>query len=77
MVGGTSIGSFMGAIWCEELSLTPFIQRAREWCLAMTSLWDKIIDLTYPVSAMFTGKGGTFNYYLLLKIIIIIYLHYI
>ena len=31
MVGGTSIGSFMGALWAEELNFTRFTQRAREF----------------------------------------------
>ena len=31
MVGGTSMGSFIGALWCEETSYTPFVQRSREW----------------------------------------------
>ena len=33
MVGGTSIGSFMGALWGEELNLTRFTQRAREFSI--------------------------------------------
>ncbi len=32
MVGGTSIGSFMGALWAEELEIVRFTQRAREFC---------------------------------------------
>lgn len=31
MVGGVSIGAFMGALWCMEKSVTTFTQRAREW----------------------------------------------
>jgi hypothetical protein len=33
MVGGTSIGSCMGAIWVDELNVTRATQRAREFCL--------------------------------------------
>ncbi len=32
MVGGTSIGSFMGALWAEELEVVRYTQRAREFC---------------------------------------------
>lgn len=32
MVGGTSMGSFIGALWAEERSYPRFSQRAREWC---------------------------------------------
>ena len=31
MVGGTSMGSFIGALWCEERNFPRFMQRAREW----------------------------------------------
>ena len=31
MVGGTSIGSFMGALWAEENEFDRFCSRAREW----------------------------------------------
>ncbi|XP_060559524.1 patatin-like phospholipase domain-containing protein 7 isoform X2 [Ruditapes philippinarum] len=57
IVGGTSIGSFMGALWCEEVNHTRFIQRAREWSMKMTSIASKIFDLTYPVASMFTGSS--------------------
>ncbi|XP_035824813.1 patatin-like phospholipase domain-containing protein 7 [Aplysia californica] len=55
MVGGTSMGSFIGALWAEERNYVRFTQRAREWSMNMTSLWKKIWDLTYPVTSMFTG----------------------
>ncbi|KAL4238128.1 Neuropathy target esterase [Mactra antiquata] len=57
IVGGTSIGSFMGALWCEEVNHTRFIQRAREWSMKMTSIASKILDLTYPMASMFTGSA--------------------
>ena len=33
MVGGTSIGSLIGALWAEETNFTTFKQRAREWSM--------------------------------------------
>ncbi|KAL5008772.1 hypothetical protein ScPMuIL_014353 [Solemya velum] len=62
MVGGTSIGSIIGALWCEERNITRFTQRAREWSMIMASLWQKIIDLTYPVTSMFTGEDVGYNH---------------
>ncbi|ELU16432.1 hypothetical protein CAPTEDRAFT_138805 [Capitella teleta] len=56
MVGGTSIGSLIGAIWADEVNVTRATQRAREFSFDMSSLWRKVIDLTYPVTAMFSGK---------------------
>ncbi|BFZ05565.1 hypothetical protein BsWGS_08604 [Bradybaena similaris] len=55
VVGGTSIGSFIGALWAEERNFVRFKQRAREWSMVMNSWWKKIWDLTYPFSSMFTG----------------------
>ncbi|KAI6202346.1 hypothetical protein M3Y96_00938500 [Aphelenchoides besseyi] len=46
IVGGTSIGSMIGGIFAED----PHND-------VMTSLWRKIVDLTYAHSAMFTGAG--------------------
>lgn len=31
MVGGVSIGAFMGALWCSERNITSVTQKAREW----------------------------------------------
>ncbi|XP_077600374.1 patatin-like phospholipase domain-containing protein 7 [Stigmatopora nigra] len=59
IVGGTSIGSFMGALYAEEKSYSRMRVRAREWAMDMTSLFKKIVDLTYPVTSMFSG--ATFN----------------
>lgn len=32
MVGGVSIGAFMGALYCHEKNLVGVTQKAREWC---------------------------------------------
>ena len=56
MVGGTSIGSFVGALWAEERSPEAVADRAKKWCDVMGSLWKKIVDLTYPITSMFTGE---------------------
>lgn len=57
MIGGVSIGAFMGALWAQEEDLTKATQIAREWSFTMTSLWRQILDLTYPATAMFTGAA--------------------
>ncbi|XP_043523231.1 neuropathy target esterase sws isoform X4 [Frieseomelitta varia] len=56
MVGGVSIGAFMGALWCMEKNITTTTQKAREWSRKMTQWWRQIMDLTYPVTSMFSGK---------------------
>ena len=57
MVGGTSIGSFTGALYCEEGKTEGVQARAFGWCRDMGTLWPKITDLTYPFTAMFTGRA--------------------
>lgn len=57
MIGGVSIGAFMGALWAQETDLTRVTQIARNWSLTMTSIWRQLFDLTYPVTAMFTGAA--------------------
>uniref|UniRef100_A0A671UM91 lysophospholipase n=1 Tax=Sparus aurata TaxID=8175 RepID=A0A671UM91_SPAAU len=55
MVGGTSIGSLMGALYAEEKSNSRMRVRAREW--AMVTLEQNILDLTYPITSMFSGAS--------------------
>ncbi|KAK5931794.1 hypothetical protein CgunFtcFv8_003561 [Champsocephalus gunnari] len=57
MVGGTSIGSLMGALYAEEKSNSRMRVRAREWAMDMNSFFKKIWDLTYPVTSMFSGAS--------------------
>nr|CAD7434073.1 unnamed protein product [Timema monikensis] len=56
MVGGVSIGAFMGALWCMEKNVTTMTQKAREWSKKMTQWWRQMLDLTYPVTSMFSGR---------------------
>ncbi|XP_025833574.1 neuropathy target esterase sws [Agrilus planipennis] len=56
MVGGVSIGALMGALWSIEKDITTVTQKAREWAKKMTQWWRQILDLTYPVTSMFSGR---------------------
>ena len=56
MVAGTSIGAFVGALYCEERNFRNVEKRAGEWAKGMASLWNQMLDLTYPSTSMFTGK---------------------
>lgn len=64
MVGGVSIGAFMGGLWCMERDIIKVTQKAREWSMKMTCYWRQLFDLTYPITAMFTGKhfNGTIKH---------------
>uniref|UniRef100_A0A803XS18 lysophospholipase n=1 Tax=Meleagris gallopavo TaxID=9103 RepID=A0A803XS18_MELGA len=57
MVGGTSIGSFIGALYAEERSAVRTKQRAREWAKRMNSVFATVLDLTYPITSMFSGSS--------------------
>uniref|UniRef100_A0A8C2WBD3 lysophospholipase n=1 Tax=Cyclopterus lumpus TaxID=8103 RepID=A0A8C2WBD3_CYCLU len=67
MVGGTSIGSLMGALYAEEKNNSRMRVRAREketfenaldiCSNDMTSYFKKILDLTYPVTSISIFKG--------------------
>ena len=58
MIGGTSIGACIGALYCEEKDAGKVEKRAREFSKRMARYGDKLLDLTYPHSAMFTGEGS-------------------
>uniref|UniRef100_A0A8C3AJ02 lysophospholipase n=1 Tax=Cyclopterus lumpus TaxID=8103 RepID=A0A8C3AJ02_CYCLU len=57
LIGGTSIGSLMGAIYAEDRSHSRMKMRAKEWAMEMTSVFKKVLDLTYPVTSMFSGAA--------------------
>ncbi|CAM4679386.1 unnamed protein product [Caretta caretta] len=95
LIGGTSIGSFIGALYAEERSAVRTKQRAREWAKAwhtvlwledmppptsssgagmpsggaapghrllhshmhMNSVFETVLDLTYPITSMFSGSA--------------------
>ena len=56
MIGGTSIGAFTGALYCEERDSEKVERRARPWSKGMASYLDKIFDITYPSTSYFTGE---------------------
>ncbi|XP_032906655.1 neuropathy target esterase-like isoform X3 [Amblyraja radiata] len=57
IVGGTSIGSFIGALYAEERSAVGTKQRAKEWANAMNSVFKTVLDLTYPITSMLSGSA--------------------
>ena len=56
MVGGTSIGSMMGALWAQETDFVRFQRIAREWAMReMGSILRLLLDLTYPITSLLSG----------------------
>lgn len=56
MIGGTSIGSFVGACYSSNTNLTSLEKMARLLCKRMNSILQLALDLTYPYLAMFSGN---------------------
>ncbi|XP_008410445.1 neuropathy target esterase isoform X2 [Poecilia reticulata] len=63
IVGGTSIGSFIGALYAEERTAVRTKQRAREWSKSMNSVFKTVLDLTYPITSMFSGSAFNTSIY--------------
>jgi lysophospholipid hydrolase len=59
IVGGTSIGSLAGALYADELGYanTQFLSRFKAFCKRMQKTLPQILDLTYPIVAMFSGRA--------------------
>ena len=55
MVGGTSIGSFVGGLYARENDHVSVYGRAKAFSGRMVSKWRQAMDLTYPVTSMFAG----------------------
>ncbi|KAL4141643.1 hypothetical protein QTP88_004247 [Uroleucon formosanum] len=56
MVGGVSIGAFMGAVWCGERDIIGMTRKASSWAESMTNRWRQALDLTWPSTSMLTGQ---------------------
>lgn len=56
MVGGTSMGAFVGAAYSRNPTMESVEIHVKSFCDSMGSLWDKVMDLTYPYASMFSGN---------------------
>ena len=55
IVGGTSIGSFIGALYARDADVVPMYGRAKKFAGRMGSIWRFALDLTYPSASYTTG----------------------
>jgi lysophospholipid hydrolase len=55
MVGGTSIGSFVGGLYARENDHVSVMGRMKSLAAKMASKWRQAVDVTYPVVSLFTG----------------------
>ncbi|KAK6543405.1 phosphatidylcholine and lysophosphatidylcholine phospholipase [Orbilia ellipsospora] len=55
LVGGTSIGSFVGALYARDADIVPVYGWVKKFSGRMASLWRLVLDLTYPAVSYTTG----------------------
>ncbi|KAH9909060.1 hypothetical protein F4778DRAFT_715103 [Xylariomycetidae sp. FL2044] len=55
IVGGTSIGSFIGALYARHADVVPMFGLAKKFAGRMASMWRFALDLTYPSVSYTTG----------------------
>ncbi|KAA1100688.1 phosphatidylcholine and lysophosphatidylcholine phospholipase [Puccinia graminis f. sp. tritici] len=55
MIGGTSIGSFIGGLYARNSDLISTLGRAKTFSARIATYWRLLTDLTYPVVAYTTG----------------------
>ncbi|EHA52211.1 phosphatidylcholine and lysophosphatidylcholine phospholipase [Pyricularia oryzae] len=55
IVGGTSIGSFVGALYARHADVVPIFGLSKKFAGRMASVWRFALDLTYPSASYTTG----------------------
>ena len=59
MVGGTSIGAFVGGLYARENDRVSVYGRCKSFAADASSTWRTLLDITYPYTSM--TSGGEFN----------------
>lgn len=55
IIGGTSIGAFLGGLYARDADIVPMFGRAKKFAGRMSSMWRFALDLTYPSMSYTTG----------------------
>ncbi|EMG48133.1 Lysophospholipase NTE1 [Candida maltosa Xu316] len=55
MIGGTSIGSFVGGLYAKDYNIVSIYGMAKKFSKRISSWWRLVFDLTYPVTSYITG----------------------
>ncbi|KAK5108966.1 phosphatidylcholine and lysophosphatidylcholine phospholipase [Meristemomyces frigidus] len=55
IVGGTSIGAFIGAVYAQDADVVPMYGRVKKFAGRMGSVWRFALDVTYPSASYTTG----------------------
>ncbi|EOB13415.1 Lysophospholipase NTE1, partial [Nosema bombycis CQ1] len=57
IVGGTSMGAFIGALYARDCDNSHVFRDSKKFCNKARNIWPFLFDLTYPLIAFFTGRG--------------------
>ena len=63
MVGGVSIGSFIGGLYSQQGNLIPILGKLKKFSEKMSSYLYFILDVTYPITAPLSGMYNIFFFY--------------
>ena len=55
IIGGTSIGAFVGGLYAKDYDFVPVYGRAKTFAGRMSSVWRSLWDLTIPLTSYLTG----------------------
>lgn len=55
LIGGTSIGSFVGGLYAKDYNVVSIFGRVKMFCTRISSYWRLLFDMTYPVTSYITG----------------------
>ena len=56
-LGGTSIGACVAAVYGMEMNAAAVLERMLPFAGEMSNRWRKVLDLTYPATAVMTGRA--------------------
>ncbi|WUR04633.1 lysophospholipase (NTE1) [Vairimorpha necatrix] len=57
IIGGSSMGALIGALYCKECDNGFVFVKAKKFCSAANSLWKILLDLTFPLISLFRGDA--------------------
>ena len=60
-VGGVSIGAFVGGLWSLHRDFDKVKDKSKEWFNYMITYANYVLDLTYPITSLFTGASFNFS----------------
>lgn len=66
-VGGTSMGAFVGALYAEAGNNREVFAKTKRLSKLLGSVWRVLLDITYPICSMFTGKAFNWGLKLIFK----------